>query len=134
MPLPMLHPAVTELIARVSSLRAEVARLLVAIDDKIFLEKPYLLALHEQKIGRAELSLMRSEHQVRKLRRLVERVQAATSRHESFDVETIEAELTAELAAWEEKLADRVRLLAETQWATEPVDAALADAGNRVWS
>lgn len=106
-----VHPEATALIAEIEHLRDELATALADLERLHTIDRPYLLALYQQKVGAAELECLKAQCRAEWLRRYVEHVQAAKNRGQTPQTEHIEAALQQELSGFWDRLresADKV--------------------------
>lgn len=113
----VIHPRIAEAERRVSALRSEIARVLVALDDELEVRAPYLLALYATTIGRWELVALEARWRLLRLRRLVEEAQGALARQTSFDRDEVEEALDREMTAFREEIAWKANEVRRAEWA-----------------
>lgn len=112
-----LHPDVLVLRADLDALRGEVTRLLADIDEMLTVEKPYLLALFQARLGPWELKVLRSRCEQQRLRRTIEMVQSALARRTEWSLASIDAKLDEELATWVTRIAEQAQAVENAQHA-----------------
>ena len=118
----MRHPLVVEAELRIVAIRSEIARILVTIDERLAVTRPYLLALYEASVGRWELLTLEAQLRFLRARRLLEAAQAAMAKHEPFDKDLAEEALDRELASWQDDIARKTQAVADASWAKASAD------------
>ncbi len=107
--LPELVPAVRRVMAECAQLRAELARLVVELDELRTVVGPNLEALHRIELGPWELGRLEAEVTVRALKKRRAILQAAANRGQTLVREAVDAAVEAELMAWRKQLDEQVK-------------------------
>jgi len=98
---------------RIAEARARVAELLFEIDDIVLQVNPRLEAEYATKIGYLENELLKWQIAARRARRRFSLAQARANAGASFEADEFEAQLDAELAQWENLLAQSMKSFLE---------------------
>ncbi len=99
-----IHPEAAALHAAVGVLRGQLAGRLEAWHDLVDVQRPWLLALYQEKLGAWELRRLTAQTEAARARRRLEHFQAALNEGKPPDLERIDATLTAEFMHWHQKI------------------------------
>ncbi len=99
-----IHPEAAVLHAAVRALRGQLAERLAAWHDLMDVQRPWLLALYQEKLGAWELKKLTAQTEAARAKRRLEHYQAALNEGKPADLERIDAALEAEFAHWQQKI------------------------------
>lgn len=98
------HPEAAALTGEIAVLRETLADGLVAWHDLMDLERPWLLALYQEKLGAWELQRLELQAATARARRRIEKFQGCLNEGKSPDLAEIDAGLEREFIVWKQKL------------------------------
>ena len=121
-----LHPAAAALAEEIAARRAELAERLAAWHDLMDVQRPWLLALYQEKLGAWELKKLTAQTQAARAKRRLEQFQAALNEGKEPDLPRIDAALEAEFLHWQQKIQEAAAAHQRAQqWVQgEPLKAA----------
>ena len=96
-----VHPQAQRLINENAILREQVVGLLAELDALLTTVKPNLLAIYQTRIGPWELSLLKAQFEIARLKRKIELIQASVNHAVRPDLQQVEAQVASECIAWE---------------------------------
>lgn len=99
-----IHPAAAALSAEVAELRSQLAERLAAWHDLMDGQRPWLLALYQEKLGAWELKRLAAQTEAARAKRRLEKYQAALNEGKPPDLAHIDAALEAEFVHWQQKI------------------------------
>jgi len=98
------HPEAAALSAEIAALRESLASHLADWHDLIDLERPWLLALYQEKLGAWELKRLELQAAVARAKRRLEKFQACLNEGKAPDLPAIDAALEREFVVWQQKV------------------------------
>ena len=101
---PQIHPQAAALHAELIVLRGKLEERLAAWHDLVDVERPWLLALYQEKLGAWELQRLRAQTEAARAKRRLEKYQAAINEGKPSDLERIDAALEEEFVLWQQKI------------------------------
>lgn len=110
-----LHPEVQTLRAKVALLREALAGMLIEAHDLAHTIKPNLLAIYQTKIGVWELKQFHLQLRAARLKRNAELIQEQLNRGQWPELATIESQLATEFRAWELKITQESKRVADAE-------------------
>lgn len=109
------HPEAAALNAEIAVLRERLAGQLAEWHDLMDLERRWLLALYQEKLGAWELKRVELQAAVARAKRRLERFQAGLNEGKVPDLSEIDVSLERELAVWKQKVREAAEAYEQAQ-------------------
>ncbi len=110
-----IHPATAALLEEVRRLRMQLAEQLAAWHDLKDVQRPWLLALYQEKLGAWELKKLQVQTQAGRAKRRLELVQARCNEGKAADLTLIDMRLDQEFVHWQHQLKEAAAVLEQAQ-------------------